>query len=375
MAFRAAVVGLGDAGYSLHLPALAAIADVDVVGVCDLDSTRRARAVTRWKVPAFTEFEAMLANTRPDVVVIGTPPDTHAEYCRLSFAAGAHVICEKPFVPSLSEADELIAAAHSAGRGLALNHEFREMPIFRAIRDAVSHAPAEITVAQVWQLIDMAPWSETGWRGQLRQRTLYEAGVHLIDFVLALFGERPVAVSATMSDGGAAPSDDGRGGADAIALATLEFSSGRLANVVQSRLCKGDRQYFEARVDTPRESFRASFGGRSRLSAGLLRSTQPHVRFEFGSSGIAWRESGARRTTMARNPSNPGMRATRDVFERTLRAFREGIAAPTTAAQARESLEVIAACYHSAATGERVVLDSAAASGLRGLRLGTPALA
>lgn len=370
MTYRVAVVGLGDAGYSLHLPALATIAGVEVVGVCDLDASRRSRAVARWNVPAFEQFDAMLRDASPEVVVIGTPPDTHANYCLRSIAAGAHVICEKPFVSSLGEADDVIAAAQSAGLGLALNHEFREMPIFRAIRDAVKSDRQPITFVQVWQLIDMAPWSEGGWRGQLRQRTLYEAGVHLVDFILAIFGERPTAVSASMS-GGPAIASDGRSGADAISLATLEFSRGRLANVVQSRLSKGDRQYFEARVDTTRASFRASFGGRSRISAGLLRSKRPHIRVEFGSSGIAWRESSSQRKILARNPSNPGMEATRDVFEQTLHAFREKIAAPTTGSQARESLEVIAACYYSAATGERVALDSATAARLGSLRLGT----
>ncbi len=369
--FRAAVVGLGDAGYSLHLPALSATPGVEIVAMCDIDAERRARAAKRWKVASFEQFDDMLAKKAPDLVIIGTPPDTHADYCRRSFAAGAHVICEKPFVPSLAEADEVIAAAQTAGRGLALNHEFREMPIFRAVRDAIADRPNEIVFVQVWQLIDMAPWAEGGWRGQMLQRTLFEAGVHLIDFVLALFAERPISVSATTSNGGHAAEGDGAAAGDAVVSVTLEFSRGRLAHVVQSRLSKGDRQYFEARVDTGRESLRASFGGRSRLSAGLFRSTRPHLRFEFGSSGIAWREVGATRKLLARNPSNPGMRATRDVFERSLRAFRDSVQPLTTGQQARNSLEVIIACYRSAATGARVRLDSASLSALAGVRLGS----
>jgi predicted dehydrogenase len=72
---------------------------------------------------------------RPAVVVVGTPPDSHLEYCLRALRAGADVICEKPLASSLAEADAILAAAAAAGRLVAVNHEFREMPIFRAVRD------------------------------------------------------------------------------------------------------------------------------------------------------------------------------------------------------------------------------------------------
>ena len=352
---RVAVVGLGNAGYTLHLPALAGMSSVSVVGGCDVDAGRRERAGRRYGIPVFSDFDSMITETRPEVVIIGTPPDSHAEYCCRSFAAGAHVVCEKPFVSNLKEADVVLAAASAAGRGIGLNHEFREMPIFRAVRDAVaSEAPAGPVFAQVWQLMDLPPWAEPGWRGHLLQRTLYEAGVHLIDFLMALFREKPLAVQASTSTCGVREDET-----DAVALVTLEFSRGRLAQVVQNRLCKGETQYFEVRVETERASFRASFGGRARLSAGLFRATRPHVRIEYGVSGIAWREQGNRRTPIARNPKDPGMVATRLVLERTFEAFRTGGRPPASGQDGRDVLEVIAACYHAARTGRRVTLADA----------------
>src|SRR5215207_612942 len=361
--FRVAVVGLGNAGHTLHLPALAGMTDVQVVGACDIDAGRRERAATTWKVPVYDDFDDMLARVNANVVIIGTPPDSHASYCLKSFAAGAHVICEKPFVSSLDEADRVIAAADAAGKRIALNHEFREMPIFRAVRDAA--APKEIVFAQVWQLMDLPPWAEPGWRGQMLQRTLYEAGVHLVDFLMALFGEKPRAVSGTVSTCGVR-----EGETDAVALVTLEFSRRRLAQVVQNRLCKGETQYFEVRAETPTASLRASFGGRALVTAGLHRSTKPHVRFDYGVSGMAWREVGNARTFIARNPKEPGMIATRFIFEKTLAGFSGGGPVPVSGEDARDVLEVIAACYHAAATGQRVVLDAAGARIVRGMRMG-----
>lgn len=361
-----AVVGLGNAGHTLHLPALAGIDGVEVVGACDLSADMRKRAADTWKVPVFESFETMLEKASPDVVIVATPPDTHRDYGLKTLRSGAHLICEKPFVSSLDEADDLIAAAEETGRRIALNHEFREMPIFRAVLDASdSGDTGRLVFAQVWQLMDLPPWAEPGWRGQMLQRTLYEAGVHLVDYLMALFGERPVAVQAWTSTCGVR-----EGETDAVALVTLEFSDGRLANIVQNRLCKGETQYFEVRADTAGASLRASFGGRARMTAGLYRSSRPKVRVEFGISGMAWKEFGSDRRFLARNPKDPGMIATRYVLEKTLAAFRDGTAPPADAQCGRDVLEVIAACYHSASEGRRVALDSPEVKALSGLAMG-----
>lgn len=364
---RAVLVGLGEAGFSLHLPAIAGIPSVSVAGACDPDAARRARAAAKFHVPVFDDFDRMVAETRPDVVLIGTPPATHAEYCLRALAAGAHVLCEKPFVASLDEADRVIEAAAAAGRGLALNHEFREMPIFRAIRDEAGRpGHGDIAFVEVWQHINLPPGAEPGWRGRMVRRTLYEAGGHLVDFVMALLGERPVSVQAATSACGL--SEDG---ADAVALVTLEFSRGRVAQIVQNRVSRGAPQYFEVRAEMPAASLRASYGGRARLSLGLYRSTVPHARFEYGISGIAWKEVGTRRIGLARNPKDPRAAATRVLFEKTFDAFRAGGPPPVGASDGRAVLEVIAAAYHSAATGQRVRLAGVGRQ-LASLTLGEP---
>lgn len=363
---RVAVVGLGNAGFTLHLPALAGLTGVRIVGGADLDADRRERTASRFKIPVFADFDAMVAEASPEVILIGTPPDSHADYCLRSLAAGAHVICEKPFVSTLAEADRILDAARIAGKQVALNHEFREMPIFRAVRDAVEEGTTgRLVLAQVWQLMDLPPWAEPGWRGQMLQRTLYEAGVHLVDLLMAIFGERPQAVQGWISSCGAR-----EGETDAVALVTLEFSRGRLAQVIQNRLCKGETQYFEVRADTERASIRASFGGRARLLAGLFRSSRPTLRLEFGPSGLAWRERGTKREFLARNPRDPGMIATRTIIRETLDAFRAGTRPPVPGEAGRDVLAVIAAAYRSAATGRRCVIDESLIAELREVRLG-----
>jgi len=346
---RVAVVGCGEAGYEIHLPALALIKGVEVVGACDLDERRRERIAKRYGNPVFDTLGTMLERTHPEVLIVATPPESHESACLEGIAAGCHVICEKPFVETVESGLRIIEAASKKNLGIGLNHEFREMPIFRSVVDAVQREEnAPVFFAQLWQNTNLPPGAETGWRGSMRRRTLQEAGIHMVDFALALFGELPLYASATMTGCGIA-----EGGKDGLVAVTLEFPNGRLAQLIQNRMSKGETHYFEVRADTSSASYRASFGGRARVTTGLYRSTLPHLRFDYGASGVSWVERAGKRTLLARNPSNPRVAATRTVLEQSFRAFETGAAPPTTAQNALDALRVIDACYESAASGSR----------------------
>src|SRR5690606_27166749 len=68
--------------------------------------------------PIYTDAAAMLAEVRPDIVHVLTPPQTHAPLVRQALAAGAHVICEKPMTGTAEETGALLDAAAAAGRVL-----------------------------------------------------------------------------------------------------------------------------------------------------------------------------------------------------------------------------------------------------------------
>jgi predicted dehydrogenase len=345
---RLAVIGLGDAGYTMHLPAAKALANVTLAGVCDPDSVRRDRAASRFAVKGYADPGELLQAEKPDCVVIATPPDSHAALCMQALSHGCNVICEKPFVGSVAEADEVIATAKRCGRRVAVNHEFREMPIFRAALDAVADEGRErIVFFQAWQQVYLPSSGEGGWRSSMRHRVLYEAGIHLVDYAMAVFDATPEMVTAILSDGGSGNDMD----ADSVASLTLTFPGGKLATITMNRLARGENHYFDSRIDTTTGSYRASFGGRARLSAGLHRAKQPHFRIEYGVSGLAWKEVGAHRTILATNPADPRMRATRDLLSRTVDAFRTGAALPCSADWASDVLRVIDAAYRSAASG------------------------
>ncbi|MDB5681534.1 MAG: hypothetical protein JWO16_1339, partial [Sphingomonas bacterium] len=66
----------------------------------------------------YTDVAVLLAEVKPDIVHVLTPPHTHDAIVRQALAAGAHVICEKPMTGTEQEAAGLLAAADQAGRKL-----------------------------------------------------------------------------------------------------------------------------------------------------------------------------------------------------------------------------------------------------------------
>ena len=65
-------------------------------------------------VQVVRSFDDLLA-TDIELVVVNTPGQTHADYCRQALEAGKHVVVEKPFVPTSAEAQALIRLAEEKG--------------------------------------------------------------------------------------------------------------------------------------------------------------------------------------------------------------------------------------------------------------------
>jgi predicted dehydrogenase len=353
---RIALLGLGWAARSLALPALTSLPSVRVVGGCDASLEQRASWERETGTPAFAELEQLVARVPADAVVIATPPDSHAQLCVAALALGLHVICEKPFVTSVAEADQVLAAAALVGRQVAVNHEFRRMPIIKAIRDEIDlQRQGRLAFCQMWQLMDLAPWDEpAAWRAAMADRALLEGGIHLVDLMLLLFGCPPEAVYAGHSSG----SQSGPDG-DAIQLLTLEFPDGRLGQITIDRICQASSRYLEVRADCELASLRASIGGRATLQIGKKRAERTGIRLEFSSGGLAWAEQGLARRTLARNPRNAPARATAELFGEIVGALRADREPPSSAREARAALAVVEAAYESARSGRRVELDPA----------------
>src|SRR4051812_17680361 len=107
---RHAYVGVGAGIFGAHRRAITA-SGVEVVGVSDVNQAAADERAEELGCPAFADHRALLASTRPDVVVITTPHPFHAEVAIAAFEAGCHVLTEKPMAVHVGEADAMIAAA------------------------------------------------------------------------------------------------------------------------------------------------------------------------------------------------------------------------------------------------------------------------
>jgi predicted dehydrogenase len=124
---RAAVIGTGW-GCLTHVPALRA-AGIEVRALAGTDPDRtRARAEALGIPSATTELEAIVNDEETDLVVVATPPSTHAAIVVEAAEAGKHVLCEKPFAHSLQDAIRMRDAAQASGVVGAVGHEFRWLP-------------------------------------------------------------------------------------------------------------------------------------------------------------------------------------------------------------------------------------------------------
>jgi len=72
-----------------------------------------------------------------DAVIIATPPNTHLAVAEEFLSQGIDVICEKPLVKDLDEADLLVAAVEKSGQTLVLTHCYTGYPMVREARAIV----------------------------------------------------------------------------------------------------------------------------------------------------------------------------------------------------------------------------------------------
>ncbi|MGD0235403.1 MAG: Gfo/Idh/MocA family oxidoreductase [Syntrophorhabdales bacterium] len=117
-----------------HAAQIQRIAGCEVVGVCDQEELMAKQLYERFKIGAyFRDARSMIETTRPDIVHITTPPQSHFQLGALCLENGCHVYIEKPFTLNADEATRLINLATekklkiTVGHDAAFNHAERRM--------------------------------------------------------------------------------------------------------------------------------------------------------------------------------------------------------------------------------------------------------
>lgn len=129
---RAAIIGTGGIA-RVHQRVVKSLGG-QLVGVCGRSLTS-AQAFS--EAPAYDDLAAMLREQKPDILHICTPNHLHAEQAIAAFAAGTHVVCEKPLATSSDQASRMIEAADAAGRVGAVTYNYRGYPLVQVLRQRV----------------------------------------------------------------------------------------------------------------------------------------------------------------------------------------------------------------------------------------------
>lgn len=106
-----------------HVAAVKRIPFSEMVGVCDRELLMAEQLAERFKVPQYSDdLASLLKDSRPDVVHITTPPQSHFALASQCLNAGCHVYVEKPFTIDTDDAERLIALATNRGLKLTAGH-------------------------------------------------------------------------------------------------------------------------------------------------------------------------------------------------------------------------------------------------------------
>jgi predicted dehydrogenase len=142
---RYAVVGTGGRA-GLYIETLfTTYADVgELVALCDLSQTRMnwynqqlAERLDAAPLPSYpaADFDRMIAETRPDTVIVTTMDCTHHEYITRAMALGCDVITEKPMTTDLEKLRAIYAAIKSTGKSLRVTFNYRYAPAYTLFRE------------------------------------------------------------------------------------------------------------------------------------------------------------------------------------------------------------------------------------------------
>jgi predicted dehydrogenase len=116
MAHRILRVGLIGAGANTrlrHLPGLQALADVEVVAVCNRRPASTVAVAREFNIPhTYERWDDLIADPDIHAVVLGTWPYLHCPITLTALAAGKHVLTEARMSLNAAEAHQMLAAAH-----------------------------------------------------------------------------------------------------------------------------------------------------------------------------------------------------------------------------------------------------------------------
>src|SRR5271170_4253572 len=193
-----AVIGFGLAGQVFHAPFVSAVPGLKLEAIVQRKGDEAGKAYPSVRI--LRSVEDALKDPAVQLVVVGTPNETHFALAKQALLAGKHVVIDKPFAATSAEAKELKELAEKQGVVLAPFHNRRWDGDFLTVQrllgeDAVGRL---VTYESHFDRFRPLPRENTWKEGaNLANGLLMDLGPHLVDQALVLFGP-PVGITASV---------------------------------------------------------------------------------------------------------------------------------------------------------------------------------
>ncbi|MCY3936174.1 MAG: Gfo/Idh/MocA family oxidoreductase [Chloroflexi bacterium] len=138
---RVGLIGCGNVVSYGHTPAIQALPAVELVALADVTPARR-QIGQQWfglsDEDVYADHRALLARGDLEAVVVAVPQRYRRDIVLAAFAAGLHVLSEKPLADTPATAAEIVTAAESAGLQCAICHNYLFFPEYRALKEEIT---------------------------------------------------------------------------------------------------------------------------------------------------------------------------------------------------------------------------------------------
>ena len=197
MPVKVLVVGCGNMGKS-HAKAYHSMEGFEIVGLVSRGEKSRQDLIEilGHDYPQLSDYAEALEQTKPDAVSINTYPDTHAEYTKKAFDAGAHVFLEKPIAESVEEAQEIVAAAREANLKLVIGYILRVHPSWMKFIEVAQGLGKPLVMRMNLNQQSSGKNWETHKCLMNSMSPIVDCGVHYVDVMCQMTRSKPVRVSA-----------------------------------------------------------------------------------------------------------------------------------------------------------------------------------
>jgi predicted dehydrogenase len=188
---RVGVIGFGLAGQAFHAAVIQGVAGMELACILERHGSRARETYPSVRVAR--TLDELLSDKTIRLCVIATPNDSHFELTKACLLAGRDVVVDKPFTPTMAEAQSLVQMAAERKRLITVYQDRRWDGVFRTVRK-LADAGTLGKIAEFETRFDRfrleakaGAWRERA--GQPAAGVLWDLGPHLIDQALVLFGE------------------------------------------------------------------------------------------------------------------------------------------------------------------------------------------